>query len=74
MNTLHSFLDPTIYLLCRKVCEYKSYTGIKNLSERKFICIYMILIQITQKRNQYNALLIKVFSDIELYYLFERRN
>jgi len=29
MNTLHSFLDPTVYLLCRKVCEYESYTGIK---------------------------------------------
>ena len=38
MNTLHSFLDPTVYLLCRKVCEYKSYTGIKNRSERKFPC------------------------------------
>jgi len=38
MNTLHSFLDPTVYLLCRKVCEYKSYTGMKNRSERKFTC------------------------------------
>ena len=38
MNTLHSFLDPTVYLLCRKVCEYKSYTGMKNRSERKFPC------------------------------------
>jgi len=38
MNTLHSFLDPTVYLLCRKVCEYKSYTGMQNRSERKFPC------------------------------------
>ena len=38
MNTPHSFLDPTVYLLCRKVCEYKSYTGMKNRSERKFPC------------------------------------
>jgi len=38
MNTLHSFLDPTVYLLCRKVCEYKSNTGIKYRSERKFPC------------------------------------
>jgi len=38
MNTLHSFLDPTVYLLCRKVCAYKSYTGMKNRSERKFPC------------------------------------
>ena len=38
MNTLHSFLDPTVYLLCRKVCEYKNYTGMKNRSERKFPC------------------------------------
>jgi len=38
MNTLHSFLDPTVYLLCRKICEYKSYTGMKNRSERKFPC------------------------------------
>jgi len=38
MNTLHSFLDPTVYLLRRKVCEYKSYTGMKNRSERKFPC------------------------------------
>jgi len=36
MNTLHSFLDPTVYLLCRKICEYKSYTGMKNRRERKF--------------------------------------
>ena len=39
MNTLHSFLDPTVYVLCRKVCEYKSYTGMKNRSERKFPCM-----------------------------------
>ena len=38
MNTLHSFLDPTIYMLCRKICEYKSYTGMKNRSERKLPC------------------------------------
>jgi len=38
MNTLHSFLVLTVYLLCRKVCEYKSYTGMKNRSERKFPC------------------------------------
>jgi len=38
MNTLHSFLDPTVYLFCRNICEYKSYTGIKNRSERKFPC------------------------------------
>jgi len=38
MNTLHCFLDPTVYLLCRKVCEYKSYTGMKNRSEWKFPC------------------------------------
>jgi len=38
MNTLHIFLDTTVYLLCRKVFEYKSYTGMKNRSERKFPC------------------------------------
>jgi len=38
MNTLHSFFDPTVYVLCRKLCEYKSYTGMKNRSERKFPC------------------------------------
>jgi len=38
MNTLHSVLDQTVYLLCRKVCQYKSYTGMKNRSERKFPC------------------------------------
>jgi len=38
MNTLNSFLDPTVYVLCRKICEYKSYTGMKNRSERKFPC------------------------------------
>jgi len=38
INTLHSFLDPMVYLLSRKVCEYKSYTGLKNRSERKFPC------------------------------------
>jgi len=38
MNTLHSFLDPTVYLFCRIICEYKSYTGMKNRSERKFPC------------------------------------
>jgi len=38
MNTLHNFLDPTIYLFCRKICEYISYTGTKNRSERKFPC------------------------------------
>jgi len=38
MNTLHIFLDTTVYLLCRKVCEFKSYTGMKNRSERKFPC------------------------------------
>ena len=38
MNTLHSFLDLTVYLLCRNVCEYKSYTGMKNRSERNFPC------------------------------------
>jgi len=35
---LHSFLDPTVYLLCRKICEYESYTGMKKRSERKFPC------------------------------------
>jgi len=38
MSTLHIFFYPTVYLLCRKVCEYKSYTGMKNRSERKFPC------------------------------------
>ena len=38
MNTRDIFLDPTVYLLCRKVCEYKSFTGMKNRSERKFPC------------------------------------
>jgi len=38
MNTLHSLLDPTVYLFCRKICEHKSYTGMKNRSERKFPC------------------------------------
>ena len=38
INTLHSFLDPTVYLLCRKICEYKSYTGMKTRSERTFPC------------------------------------
>jgi len=38
MNTLHSFLDPTVYLFCCKICEYKSYTGMKNRSEGKFPC------------------------------------
>jgi len=38
MNTLHSVFDATVYLLCRKVSEYKSYTGMKNRSERKFPC------------------------------------
>jgi len=38
MNTLHSFLDQTVYVLCRKICKYKSYTGMKNRSERKFPC------------------------------------
>ena len=38
MNTLHSFLDPMVYLFCRKICQYKSYTGMKNRSERKFPC------------------------------------
>jgi len=39
INTLHIFLNPTVYLLCRKICEYKSYTGMKNRSKRKFPCM-----------------------------------
>jgi len=38
MNTLHSFLDPAVSMFCPKICEYKSYTGMKNRSERKFPC------------------------------------
>ena len=44
MNTFHIFLDPTVYLFCRKICEYKSYTGMKNRSERKFPCSVQITV------------------------------
>ena len=35
MNTFHSVLDQTVYLLCRKVWEYKSYTGMKKSKREK---------------------------------------